>query len=436
MTKLTHKGVKFDWGDKEEAAFQLLKQKLCSALILALSEGSEDFVVYCDAPHKGLGVVLMQREKVIAYASQKLVRLYLNEVVTRHGIPILIICDRDRRFASNFWRSLQKALGTSLDMSIAYHPQIDEQSERTLQTLEDMLCACMIDFGNGWVNHLPLVKFSCNNSYHASITAAPFKALYSRKCRLPVCCAELPSLLPSMQKDLGSLRETEELEITDLCFADDLLVLCNGDSLSVKIIKHALDEFSSIDGLYPNMGKSMMFCVNISEALKTEILQIVPFTVRSLPVRKLLDLREMAMPHIWSGLGDGENIMTWHDKWNDIGPMSRIISRRQIYSTSTIVIPNKIDEVKWLSYNMNLVKFDINIIWKDLRNQKEVVNWHHVVWYPSLIPRHVFILLLMMHERLPTQDKLLKLYPNKVMKCAMCDVAIDNHAYLFFQCQF
>ncbi|GKB43400.1 putative reverse transcriptase domain-containing protein, partial [Tanacetum coccineum] len=66
MTKLTQKGVKFDWGDKEEAAFQLIKQKLCSAPILALLEGSEDFVVYCDASHKGLGVVLMQREKVKA----------------------------------------------------------------------------------------------------------------------------------------------------------------------------------------------------------------------------------------------------------------------------------------------------------------------------------------------------------------------------------
>ncbi|GJR93202.1 putative reverse transcriptase domain-containing protein [Tanacetum coccineum] len=69
MTKLTQKGVKFDWGEKEENAFQLIKQKLCSALILALPEGSENFVVYCDASHKGLGAVLMQREKLIAYAS-------------------------------------------------------------------------------------------------------------------------------------------------------------------------------------------------------------------------------------------------------------------------------------------------------------------------------------------------------------------------------
>ncbi|GJW16045.1 putative reverse transcriptase domain-containing protein [Tanacetum coccineum] len=80
---------------------------------------------------------------------EKLARMYLKEVVTRHGIPVSIICDRDPRFASNFWRSLQKALGTSLDMSMAYHPQTDGQSERTIQTLKDMLRACVIDFGNG-----------------------------------------------------------------------------------------------------------------------------------------------------------------------------------------------------------------------------------------------------------------------------------------------
>ncbi|GJZ07539.1 putative reverse transcriptase domain-containing protein [Tanacetum coccineum] len=72
MTKLTQKKVKFDWGDKQEAAFQLLKEKLCSAPILALPEGAENFIVYCDASHKGLGVVLMQNEKVIAYASRQL----------------------------------------------------------------------------------------------------------------------------------------------------------------------------------------------------------------------------------------------------------------------------------------------------------------------------------------------------------------------------
>ncbi|GJT51090.1 putative reverse transcriptase domain-containing protein [Tanacetum coccineum] len=372
MMMMTVKGIKFDWGEKEENTFQLIKQKLCSAPILAFPEGSEDFVVYCDASHKGLGAVLMQRENVIAYASRqlkihkknytthdlelgsvvfalkiwrhylygtkctmfidykslqhildqkelnmrqrhwlellkaqiealkpenlenedvggmikkdipkkklepcangtlclrgrswlpcnkdlrsvimheshkskysihpgskkmyqdvkklywwpnikadiatyvsnfltcarvkaehqrpsgllvqpaipewkwdniimdfitklpkssqgfdiiwvimdrltksahflpirendpldKLARLYLNRIVARHGIPVLIICDRDGKFTSNFWKSFQKALGTDISMSTAYHPETDGQSERTIQTLEDML---------------------------------------------------------------------------------------------------------------------------------------------------------------------------------------------------------------------------------------------------------------------------------------------------------
>nr|GEV51471.1 hypothetical protein [Tanacetum cinerariifolium] len=84
-------------------------------------------------------------------------------------------------------RSLQNALGTRLDMSTAYHPETDGQSERTIQTLEDMLRAYTVDFGKGWVNHFPLVEFSYNNSYHASIKEAPFEALYGRNCLLSVC---------------------------------------------------------------------------------------------------------------------------------------------------------------------------------------------------------------------------------------------------------
>ena len=79
----------------------------------------------------------------------KLARLYVKEIISRHGVPISIISDRDSRFTSALWRSLQTALGTRLDMSTAYHPQTDGQSERTIQTLEDMLRACIIDFGKG-----------------------------------------------------------------------------------------------------------------------------------------------------------------------------------------------------------------------------------------------------------------------------------------------
>nr|GFB79785.1 reverse transcriptase domain-containing protein [Tanacetum cinerariifolium] len=99
--------------------------------------------------------------------------------------------NHDSHFTSRFWQSLQNALGTQLEMSTAYHPKIDGQSERTIQTLEDMLRACAIDFGKGWEKHLPLVEFSYNNSYHASIKVAPFEALYGRKCRSPVCWVEV-----------------------------------------------------------------------------------------------------------------------------------------------------------------------------------------------------------------------------------------------------
>nr|GEW50009.1 putative reverse transcriptase domain-containing protein [Tanacetum cinerariifolium] len=120
----------------------------------------------------------------------KLARLYLNRIVARHGIPVSIIYNHDGRFTSNFWRSFQKALGTNISMSTAYHPETDSQSEKTIQTLEDMLRACVINFGKGWVKHLPLCEFSYNN-YHASIKAAPYKALYGQKCRSPVCWAKV-----------------------------------------------------------------------------------------------------------------------------------------------------------------------------------------------------------------------------------------------------
>ncbi|GJW43429.1 putative reverse transcriptase domain-containing protein [Tanacetum coccineum] len=214
MTKLTQKKVKFEWGDKQEAAFQLLKQKLCSAPILALPEGSEDFIAYCDASKKGLGAVLMQREKVIAYASRqlkiheknytthdlelgavvfalKIWRHYLYgtkcTVFTDHKSLQHILNQKELNMRQRRWKErdqplrvqalvmtmawdlpkqilnaqTENALGTNLNMSIAYHPQTDGQ-----------------------------IEFSYNNSYHACLRRT-FKALYGRKCRSPVCWTEV-----------------------------------------------------------------------------------------------------------------------------------------------------------------------------------------------------------------------------------------------------
>nr|GEU67967.1 putative reverse transcriptase domain-containing protein [Tanacetum cinerariifolium] len=162
------------------APYQLTPSEI--ALILALPEGSEKFVVYCDASHKGLGTILIQKEKVIAYASRQL-------------------------------KSLQEALGTQLDMSTAYHPQTDGQSERTIRTLEYMLRACVINFGKCWDRHLPLLEFLYNNSYHTSIKATLFKALYEQLSRVHSTFHD--SNLKKCLSDESSVIPLDEIQIDD-----------------------------------------------------------------------------------------------------------------------------------------------------------------------------------------------------------------------------
>ena len=99
--------------------------------------------------------------------------LYIREIVRLHGVPVSIVSDRDPRFTSHFWKSFQKAKGTRLTMSTAFHPQTDGQSDRTIQILEDMLRVCVLDHKGSREEHLPLVEFAYNNSYQASIQMAP-----------------------------------------------------------------------------------------------------------------------------------------------------------------------------------------------------------------------------------------------------------------------
>ncbi|MCH88206.1 retrotransposon protein, partial [Trifolium medium] len=125
------------------------------------------------------------------YSVDKYADLYIKEIVRLHGIPTSIVSDRDPRFTSRFWEAFQRAFGTRLSFSTAYHPQTDGQSERTIQTLEDMLRACVLDEGESWDKYLPLIEFAYNNSYHSSIGMAPYEALYGRKCRSPLCWFEV-----------------------------------------------------------------------------------------------------------------------------------------------------------------------------------------------------------------------------------------------------
>ncbi|KAJ8754603.1 hypothetical protein K2173_010694 [Erythroxylum novogranatense] len=108
----------------------------------------------------------------------QLAQLYVDIIVKYHGVPVSIVSDRGTQFTSRFWHKLQEAMGTQLDFSTAFHPQTDGQSERTIQTLEDMLRMCVLDFGGDWECHLPLIEFAYNNSYHSTIGMAPFEALY------------------------------------------------------------------------------------------------------------------------------------------------------------------------------------------------------------------------------------------------------------------
>ncbi|XP_073153287.1 uncharacterized protein [Henckelia pumila] len=120
------------------------------------------------------------------FSMNQYAELYIREVVRLHEVPARIVSDRDPRFTSNFWKSLHHGLGTKLAFSTAFHPQTDGQAERVIQILEDLLRACMIDFGGNWESKLPLVEFTYNNSYQATIGMTPYEALYGRKCRTPL----------------------------------------------------------------------------------------------------------------------------------------------------------------------------------------------------------------------------------------------------------
>ena len=147
------------------------------------------------------------------FSMDKLIHMYLKDIITRHGVPVSIMSDRDPHFNSRFWKQFQEHFGTRLKMSTAYHPQMDGQSERTIQTIEDMLRSCALDFKGNWDEHLPLVEFSYNNSYHASIGMPPYEALYGRKCRSPLYWDEVgqrkiigPELIQQTKEAIDVIR--------------------------------------------------------------------------------------------------------------------------------------------------------------------------------------------------------------------------------------
>ncbi|CAN4096811.1 unnamed protein product [Withania somnifera] len=121
-----------------------------------------------------------------SYSAERPAQIYIREVVRPHGVPVSVISDRGTRFTSRFWRAVQRDLGTEVHLSTAFHPRTDGRYERTIRVLEDMLRACVIDFGGAWDRHLALTELAYNNSYHSGIQMAPFEALYGGICRSPI----------------------------------------------------------------------------------------------------------------------------------------------------------------------------------------------------------------------------------------------------------
>ncbi|GJV88253.1 putative reverse transcriptase domain-containing protein [Tanacetum coccineum] len=188
-----------------------------------------------DKMYQDLKLLLLQQPEIPVWKWERITMDFifgLPRTPSGHGVPILIILDRDNHFTSRFWKSLQKALGTNLDMSTAYHPQTDGQSERTIQTLGYMLRACVIDFGSSWDRHLPLVKFSYNNSYHTSIKDAPYEALRFKilaRVGLAAYTLELP-------KELKGIHSTFHVSNLKKCLAEgDIVVLMDDIQLDDKL---------------------------------------------------------------------------------------------------------------------------------------------------------------------------------------------------------
>ncbi|KAK1618755.1 hypothetical protein QYE76_024272 [Lolium multiflorum] len=148
------------------------------------------------------------------YQGPKLAELYISRIVTLHGTPKSIVSDRGSQFTSRFWQKVHEGLGTRLNFSTAYHPQTDGQTERVNQILEDMLRACVLEYGSKWEDCLPYAEFSYNNSYQASLQMAPFEALYGRKCRTPLNWSEVgesqvfgPDVLREAEEKVHKIRE-------------------------------------------------------------------------------------------------------------------------------------------------------------------------------------------------------------------------------------
>ncbi|XP_073159031.1 uncharacterized protein [Henckelia pumila] len=202
ITQLTQKNAPYVWTDACEKSFVELKRRLTSALVLTIPSGIGGFVIFCDASHRGLGCVLTQRGHVIAYASRQLKPHETRYPV--HDLELAAIVELNMR--QRRWLDLLK----DFDCEIKYYPGKSNAAadalSRKIETLDSLHTLAQLTKSSCWQDLLPLVEFSYNNSYHASIKMAPFEALYGRKCRSPLFwddLSEVPVTGPDMIRDMS-----------------------------------------------------------------------------------------------------------------------------------------------------------------------------------------------------------------------------------------
>ncbi|WVZ81665.1 hypothetical protein U9M48_029018, partial [Paspalum notatum var. saurae] len=240
------KGARFEWTTACEKSFQELKAGLTIAPVLVQPDIFRDFVIYCDASRQGLGCVLMQDGKVIAYASRKLKDHEQNYPTHDLELAARIVSDRGTQFTSRFWKSLHEAMGTNLDFCSAYHPRTDSRTERINQIMEDMLRACVLTYGKDWESSLPYAEVSYNNGHQTSLGMAPFEALYGRKCRTPLMWSEAgertvlgPALIKEAEEKVAEIRaRLKEAQSRQKSYADNRrreLSFQVGDSVYLKV---------------------------------------------------------------------------------------------------------------------------------------------------------------------------------------------------------
>nr|GEW17354.1 hypothetical protein [Tanacetum cinerariifolium] len=242
----------------------------------------------------------------------------------------------------------------------------------------------------------------------------------------------------------------------NLCFADDLFLFAYGDVESASIIKHALDEFKNASVLVPSLPKSTAYFCNVLNHVKLSILQVLPFEEGKF---------------IWSEIGSGEKTNLWFDKWSTSVPLASIISPRDIsrsgftlhskvsnviiqglwvwppellakyhiLNTYTSTINNNMSDcLEWHDRDGKVKKFSVSQVWSDIRHRDPKVDWYHMVWFPSGIPRQAINLWLIVRRKLKTQDMIphWEISNSIGSVCSLCEITPDSHKHLFFECPF